>query len=121
MLPFIQCTFFISPHAGFKSEFTCVSWVQFPIGPAHTSGGVLGDCRTIAVVIPSNPDDTQQPLAGRTNPGPFHNVLIAPPFVSKAAKPKLPSTSSAKMTRSPACQAMAYGDALMPGVKFRAA
>src|SRR5580698_6176503 len=49
VLPFIQCTWRISPHAGLIAAFRLVSCFHLPMGPAQTSGGVLADCRTIAV------------------------------------------------------------------------
>src|ERR1700734_1397370 len=57
VLPFIQFTLRISPHAGLTSALRVVSCFQLPIGPAQTSGGVLPDWRTMAVIKLSPADD----------------------------------------------------------------
>src|ERR1700693_686187 len=53
VVPFIQCTLRISPHAALTPAFRLVSRFQLPIGPTQTSGGALPDWRTTAVIDPS--------------------------------------------------------------------
>src|SRR6266516_1779079 len=41
------------PQCGRCAAFACVTWRQFPTGPAQTSGGCSQEDRTTADVLPS--------------------------------------------------------------------
>src|SRR5579863_6559882 len=123
VVPFVQWTLRISPQAGFNSALRVVICFQSPIGPVHTSGGALADCRARAVVNLSLP---LEPLAAQALPdgiapsSPVHSVWTDPSLVFTLPKPEFPSTFSAKVMRSEALHATAEGDDLMLGVRLRA-
>src|ERR1700745_1115361 len=121
--PFIQCTFFTSPHAAFISAFRLVSCFQLPIGPAHTSGGALEDWRTIAVInfpLADGADAHPVPWASADS-SPVQRVCTAPSLTLTLPKPELPSTFSVKVMRPGALHIISDGEALIFGVRFRAA
>src|SRR5580698_8828914 len=91
VLPFIQCTFRISPHAGLISAFKLVSCFQAPIAPAQTSGGVLADCRTTAVINPWPVKDSpaaHSPPSGPAPSSPVQSFSTPPPEVLTVPKPE---------------------------------
>src|ERR1700676_1502777 len=80
IVPLFQCTLRISPHAGLTSALRLVSCFQLPMGPAQASGGVLADCRTIAVINLSPVNErpgTQASPEGVAVSSPVQSVLGA--------------------------------------------
>src|SRR5258708_5491106 len=92
--PFIQFTLRISPHAGLISSLSLVTCIHLPIGPNHTSGGALGDCRTTALIGFSPAEElarTQESPSAAADSSPVHRVLGLPPLILTLPKLEFPS------------------------------
>src|ERR1700747_3544608 len=88
--PFVQWKFTISPHAGLIPELRVVSCFQFPIGPAQSSGGVLGDCRLTAETDPSRERAPLSECCALTNSSLDQIFCTGPPDAETLANPDLP-------------------------------
>src|SRR5215831_1747047 len=84
------------------------------MGPAQTSGGVIGDWRTTATTAPSCADE-----ARLTDSSSLQSCSTTPAVLTEP-NPDLPSMFSPNVMRSGAVQVRDDGDVLMLGVKFRA-
>src|SRR3984957_4506629 len=124
VFPFIQFTVRVSPHPRLFPSFTCVICCHFQMVPAQTSEGVPAACRTMVTFDPSRENEaagSHASLAVPITSSPVQSVSTAPPPTPTAAKLEFPSTSCANTMRSAPAQVTAEGDALIPGVRFRAA
>src|SRR2546425_7711710 len=110
---FVQWKLRISPHAGLAPALTVVNCFHLPIGPAHTSGGVLADCRTTAVTLLSAENKAFGNGVVPTASSPFHSVCTAPPLALTLANPDSPSTFCANVIRSEPNQVRADGELLI--------
>src|ERR1700722_13291225 len=122
--PLIQFTLRVSPHARLIPSLACVICCHLPIVPAQTSQGVPAACLTTATFAPSRENEaagSHASLAVPTTSSPVQSVSTAPPVTLTAAKPEFPSTSCANTMRSSPAHVTAEGEALIPGVTFRAA
>src|SRR5579864_1941815 len=90
------------------------------MAPAQTSGGVFGDCRKIAVMLPSLENDAAGVESVPMNSSPLQTVCGVPPAVLTVAKIECPSAVSANIMWPASSQYTAEGEALRLGVRLRA-
>src|SRR5580765_4698928 len=117
--PFVQWKFTVSPHAGLIPALSVVSCFQFPIGPAQSSAGVLGDWRATAETDPSRERAPLSEDCALTDSSPAQIFWTAPPDAETLANPDLPSTFSPNTMRSAEVQTNVDGELLIFGVRLR--
>src|ERR1700722_9235247 len=110
----IQCRLFISPQLGFMSSFAWVTCRQWPAGPAHNSGGCAGELRTAAEFSRSAENDIE------IDSGPDHSFETFPLASSTAEMPDSPSMFSVNRISALDFQKIAFGEAAISEVTFRA-
>src|SRR5690242_9658253 len=111
-----QLRLFASPHSGLRPWLMCVICFHWPVGPAHTSGGLANDCSTTADVFPSRESDapTPNPLAAILS-GPVQTLEIAPDSRFTSAIPLPPSTISPnRIAFESAAHSSVAADAFIP-------
>src|SRR5579862_6860620 len=100
--------------------FNLVTCFHFPMGPSQTSCGVEAEWRTTAVNRFLPAIAAHESPEGHAPCSLVQMVCGAPPLILTLPKPALPSTFSAKVTSSGLFHDNAEGEALKPGVRFRA-
>src|SRR5579872_730594 len=96
-----------------------VSCFQLPIGPAQSSGGAVGDCRTTADIDPSRESAPLSERCALTYSSPAQIFCTAPPDDDTLLNPDMPSMFSPNKMRSAEVHINEDGELLILGVRSR--